>query len=780
LFNQNSMPKAILNRSILLFSVTTVVLIGGISYWIYQVIAENERSKVADSLHAVLDTTHQAINSWVKEQKTVTEVWTKSLEVKQAAGALLASHRSKQALINHPVQATLRKQLKSVIIDNNFKDFFIIDRNNFSIASSIDENIGIKNLLAEQDAFLRSIWSGKVAVSLPVISDLRLPDKNKTLHEDLAAMFVGAAIKDENGKLIAALIFRINPQNEFTLILQKGHLGTTGETYAFDKEGRLISNSLFEDQLHKIDLLEPGQSSILNIEIRDPGVNLLKKSQNKEKNDWPLTRMALSATSGESGLDINGYRDYRGVLVVGAWYWDKDLGFAVATEVDHQEAFKNLGTVRVVNLSLTVLTILLTIGVAVNLFISRKLRETDDALRLANEKLEEKVRLRTSDLKKVNDKLRNEIIEREQIQLTLREERDLAEGLINTARAIILVLDPEARIVRFNKYMEELSGYTQEEVKGKDWFKTFLPDSDQKNIKNLFTKAIHDTPTQGNINPIVTKQGCKCMVEWYDRTLKDASGNIVGLLAIGHDVTERIRTEKNSGELLKQNRNLMQRMFRIQEDERKSISRELHDEFGQWLTAIQLDAQNITNQIGDKLPELSGSIDSIINGAAHLQKDMRTMIHDLRPAILDELGLRASLEDLVGHWQEHNPGIQCNLSFVDELDEIDKELQINIFRLVQEALTNITRYASADKVDIRFEWIPLATERKGVLIVTIVDDGIGFDIMEQKENRLGILGMRERVLSVGGEFSIESEKGKGVRIKAQFDIDHENLKSYEQ
>ena len=122
-----------------------------------------------------------------------------------------------------------------------------------------------------------------------------------------------------------------------------------------------------------------------------------------------------------------------------------------------------------------------------------------------------------------------------------------AESLIETAQAIILVLDPEGRIVRFNPYMETISGYCLQEVQGNDWFGTFIPASDQSRIKDLFLSAVHDIKTTGNINPILTKDGAERYIEWYDTTLKDAGGSVIGLLCIGQDVTERLMIERNLG-----------------------------------------------------------------------------------------------------------------------------------------------------------------------------------------------------------------------------------------
>jgi two-component system sensor histidine kinase/response regulator len=137
-----------------------------------------------------------------------------------------------------------------------------------------------------------------------------------------------------------------------------------------------------------------------------------------------------------------------------------------------------------------------------------------------------------------------DITERKQAEQALKQEKDFAESLLNTAQAIILVLDVEGRIVRFNPYLEEISGYTLAEVQGKDWFDTFLPVRDQASIRGLFQKAVGDIQTRGNVSPIVTRDGSEREIEWYDKTLKDASGNVVGVLAVGLDITERVQAEE--------------------------------------------------------------------------------------------------------------------------------------------------------------------------------------------------------------------------------------------
>lgn len=131
----------------------------------------------------------------------------------------------------------------------------------------------------------------------------------------------------------------------------------------------------------------------------------------------------------------------------------------------------------------------------------------------------------------------SDMTERLQAREALRRERDFAESLIETAPVIILVLDPEGRIVRFNPFMAELTGYPLEEVKGADWFTTFLPERDRARIRDRFQNALHDTPTRGDVNPILTRTGLERLIAWHDKTLRDAQGEVIGCLAIGHDVT---------------------------------------------------------------------------------------------------------------------------------------------------------------------------------------------------------------------------------------------------
>jgi PAS domain S-box-containing protein len=154
-------------------------------------------------------------------------------------------------------------------------------------------------------------------------------------------------------------------------------------------------------------------------------------------------------------------------------------------------------------------------------------------------------------------KLIGQIIELKLTEKELIQEHDFSKSLIDIAQAIILVLNPDGTIQSFNPYMEKVSGYGLEEVKGKDWFEMFLPNQDWKSVRALFRKAISDTQTHGNVNPIITKDGRQLYIEWHDKTIRDSKDNVLGLLAIGQDITERKRAAE---ELEKAHKKLEQKV----------------------------------------------------------------------------------------------------------------------------------------------------------------------------------------------------------------------------
>jgi uncharacterized membrane protein YeaQ/YmgE (transglycosylase-associated protein family) len=201
-------------------------------------------------------------------------------------------------------------------------------------------------------------------------------------------MYTAAPICDEQGQPLAALGLRIRPDDQFTEILHVARPGSSGETYAFDRAGVLLSQSRFDEMLKEIGLLvdRPESQSILSVQLRDPGVNLVDGARaTLRRTDQPLTQMASAATQGQDGYDVDGYRDYRGVPVVGAWRWLDEYDFGVATEMDVDEAFAPVYVLRRVFMLLMALLLVAAAGIVLaTLLIAqqrRKLRNATTAVR---------------------------------------------------------------------------------------------------------------------------------------------------------------------------------------------------------------------------------------------------------------------------------------------------------------------------------------------------------------------------------------------------------------
>jgi PAS domain S-box-containing protein len=236
------------------------------------------------------------------------------------------------------------------------------------------------------------------------------------------------------------------------------------------------------------------------------------------------------------------------------------------------------------------------------------------------------------------------------------------------------------------------------------------------------------------------------------------------------DITARREAEQRSGDLLRQNRWLTGRMFSVQEAERRDLARELHDELGQWLTAIQAEAEAIlgSGAAADD-PRLSRSARAISDCAGEVHHLLRQMLHRLRPSLLDSLGLAASLQELAANWRTHYPQIACELEVVDDLRGLPELLGITVYRVVQEALTNVAKHARARRVAVRLLLVRDAAAKPQSLEATVEDDGRGFDTKPPKFG-LGLTGMRERVLAAGGQFSLHGEPRRGVRIAIQLPL----------
>ena len=212
---------------------------------------------------------------------------------------------------------------------------------------------------------------------------------------------------------------------------------------------------------------------------------------------------------------------------------------------------------------------------------------------------------------------------------------------------------------------------------------------------------------------------------------------------------------------VRRNHLLAQQLISAQEDERKNLARELHDEIGQSLTAINADATAIlNNDHGDSA--IKASAGAIVDVARHVVAIVRDMLEHLRPDTL-KLGLDIALHELVDAWRLRHTRIETNLELADDLGQLGELAPITVYRIVQECLTNVTRHAQAQRVGIH------VALRKDCVEVSVRDDGKGFD-QATRVSGFGLAGMRERVEGLGGSFRIETSPNQGTHILARVPV----------
>ena len=229
------------------------------------------------------------------------------------------------------------------------------------------------------------------------------------------------------------------------------------------------------------------------------------------------------------------------------------------------------------------------------------------------------------------------------------------------------------------------------------------------------------------------------------------------------DITNVTLMQTQLANALEENRRLSQRSMQVQEEERRNLARELHDELGQSINAIKVDAVAIRDG-SDNAAEVRRGAKAIIDVSGQVYDVVRSLLQRLRPVALDELGLRSAVEYGVEQWQRRHRAVRCDFTAQGELDGLSEEVNITLYRLAQECLTNVAKHAQAAHVTIA-----LARAEGGEVRFRFEDDGHGFD-PGQRSQGLGLVGLRERVEALDGKFDLQSAPGQGVRVRASIPV----------
>jgi PAS domain S-box-containing protein len=401
--------------------------------------------------------------------------------------------------------------------------------------------------------------------------------------------------------------------------------------------------------------------------------------------------------------------------------------------------------------TITILWVLAWFGV--------KRRQAETALVKANESLEGKVAARTRELADVNRALVSEITERMQAEQAFRVSQGRLAGILDIAEDAIIVTEEDRSIVLFNQGAARLFGYDPDEVLGQS-IDRLMPErhrEDHAARVSTFAQAAEPRRSPQRLDLFgLRKDGTEFPAEATISKL--TVGHKTTFTIILRDMTERLRTER-------QLQSLTAQLMTAQEEERRRISRELHDDINQRLALLAIELGRMEAQPPVSLEQARQAFQSLTQRLAAISDDVRRMAYQFHPSILDDLGLFAALQYLADDFSSKT-GIKTIIVQEEFTDPLPRDIASCLYRITQESLANVTKHAKTSRVELE-----LTCDGQEVTLA-IHDGGVGFDPERVRAQQLGLglVNMRERARSVQGRLDIRSQPGQGTHILVQIPL----------
>ena len=365
--------------------------------------------------------------------------------------------------------------------------------------------------------------------------------------------------------------------------------------------------------------------------------------------------------------------------------------------------------------------------------------------------------------------LRTDAERDELLEALFVSERRLRE-MLGSVQLVVVGLDCAGGITFCNEYLSQVAGIRRPEMIGANWFAHFVPDDQQAQTRTAFDRMIGVASVSGFFeSDMLTAHGERRTIAWNFTTTRDMNARVIGVTGIGEDITDRLRMAAARDELLTQVvaaherlQSLSRQLVRVQEAERRSLARELHDEIGQSLTGLK-----ILIDMSLKSPAVAqANLPSALSLLNELIGKVRALSLDLRPGLLDDLGLLPALLWLFDRYTQQT-NVQLSFHHVGLEDRrFASEIETAAYRIVQEALTNVARHAQTDHAAVQVRVAETA------LYVEVRDQGRGFDVAAALSAgyAAGLSGLRERTELLSGRLVIESAPGVGTRVAAELPI----------
>jgi PAS domain S-box-containing protein len=328
--------------------------------------------------------------------------------------------------------------------------------------------------------------------------------------------------------------------------------------------------------------------------------------------------------------------------------------------------------------------------------------------------------------------------------------------------AIILRTLAEGRVIDVNARYTELVGFKREELIGRTVYELGLW-ADRNEGERVLDRLRHEGTLHNVEGRFRHKSGeIRDVLIWGELTEIDGETVVIGMII---DITQRKRMENELMRSREQLRSLSARLQQIREEERIRIARELHDELGGFLTVLKLDLSSLGKEPSTDSAAFRHKLDSMSKTMVAAIGSVRRICSDLRPSVLDHIGLTAAIEWQIEEWQAKT-GVRCSMSAAIDDESLDPGRATAAFRVLQEALTNVARHAEATVVRVR-----LWTQDKR-LRLEIRDNGRGIaEATVQDATSLGLLGMKERVFSFGGTLDVHGAPGEGTAVDVSIPLE---------